>query len=92
MTLSKHEEQFIAQCERLWRPYGLKLQTVIDKHVTGNSPAEKLQQLRLAIAAELEAACQNMNLSEIEMMMELQECLRHSNLTWEYVERKAVRT
>jgi len=86
------EEQFKAQCERLWRPHGLKLQAVIDKHVTGSSPDEKLQQLRLAVAAELENACQRMNGPDIEMMMDLEEFLHRPELTWEDIERKAVRS
>jgi hypothetical protein len=96
-TIAKHqltevEKQFVEQCDRFWRPYGIKLHELVDKHVNLNEPPEeKLQQIRLAVTAALEEAVQGRKLNQIEFMMELDHLMQRPGLTWEVVERKSVR-
>jgi hypothetical protein len=85
-------EQFSAQCDRLWIPYGIRLQELVDKHVNVNDPPEeKLQQLRIAVSAALEESIQGGKLNSIDFMMEIDHFMQRSNLTWETVEQRSVR-
>lgn len=96
-TTAKHqltevEKQFVEQCDRSWRPYGIKLHELVDKHVNlTNPPKEKLEQIRLAVSSALEEAAQSRKLYQIEIMMELNHLMQRPGLTWEFVEQKSVR-
>lgn len=83
--------EFMEQCDTFWRPYGLKLREIIDVHVDHReSPAEKLQQLRVAVATAHQYALQERNVDEIELMWKLVKLMRSSDLSWEDVELKTV--
>lgn len=84
-------EEFIEQCNRDLRPYGLKLHDIINLHVDHNSPNEiKLQQARVAVTTTYQNAIQVKDSNQIELMWELVRLIQRPDLTWEDIERKTV--
>lgn len=88
------QEEMIAQCHSQWRPYGLKLQEIINIHVDQNAePDEKLQQLRVAVATRYQHTLQECDEEQFVILSKLAKMLQYrSDLTWEDIERKAVST
>ncbi len=85
------EEEFMAQCDRLWKPCGVKLQEIVSSHVNPNDPPdEKLQQIRLAISTAYQYALQDKYLDQMELLWDLVKLMQRPGLTWEDVERKSV--
>lgn len=85
------EEQFIAQCERLWKPRGEKLKEIVVKHVNlDDSPDDKLIQIRSAVAAAYQNSLHQSRVDQIELMWELEHLMQRPGLTWEDVERKSL--
>jgi hypothetical protein len=84
-------EEAIAQVDRLWKPYGVKLQEIVETHVNPNDPPdEKLQQIRLAVTTAYQNALQEKNIDQIELLWDLVKIMRRSDLSWEDVEQKSV--
>lgn len=84
-------DEFIEQCNRFWRPYGLKLREIVDTHVDQSEPAdEKLQQLRVAVTTRYQHALKERDVEEIELLWKLVKLSSSADFTWEDVERKAV--
>jgi len=86
------QEEANAQYHRLWRPYGLKLQEIINMYVDQNAePDEKLQQLRVAVATRYQYALQEREEEQLEVLAKLARFFQYrSDITWKDVERKAV--
>src|SRR6266568_1777995 len=57
--------EFMEQCDRLWKPYGLKLREIIDVHIDHREPpGEKLQRLRVAVTTSYQYALQGRSLEQ----------------------------
>lgn len=86
------QAEALAQYDRLWRPYGLKLQEIINTHVDQNAPPDqKLQQLRVAVTTSYQYAQKYVDEEQLMLISRLAKLLQYrSDLTWEDIERKAV--
>ncbi|MGD9685468.1 MAG: hypothetical protein AB7U43_00650 [Desulfobacter sp.] len=86
------QEEMLAQYHRQWRPYGLKLQEIINTYVDQNAPPDqKLQQLRVAVTTSYQYAQKDVDEEQLMLISRLAKLLQYrSDLTWEDIEQKTV--